>query len=191
MERAREFIALTFRHEPWIMHDCKYFLPGPSSTDRGAPVENTGSPTVRPAIINQVSIFSQKIYTHLCISSFKKKKQRNVLYWMNVWLTGIFVALNRGGVTFDLDDLTDKLVPTNLDQLVHLWSWHSLGDNHSNKMRLEWLYKKRSSTKGKRFFCSNGWSFDNMIGVCAYSDQRPCKFFHTCSKAYRTYPWLY
>ena len=68
-------------------------LPGPSSTERGFPVLYTGSPTVRPAII-EVSV--------------------------DLSLTGILIALNGGGVTFKLDDLTHKLVPPDLHELIHL-----------------------------------------------------------------------
>ena len=34
--------------------------------------------------------------------------------------TGILIALNGGGVTLKLDDLTHKLVPTDLHELIHL-----------------------------------------------------------------------
>jgi hypothetical protein len=36
----------------------------------------------------------------------------------------IFVALNWGGVTFELNDFTDELVPTNLDKFVHFGAAH-------------------------------------------------------------------
>ena len=35
-------------------------------------------------------------------------------------LTGILVALDGGGVSFELNDLADQLVPADLDELVHL-----------------------------------------------------------------------
>jgi hypothetical protein len=35
-------------------------------------------------------------------------------------LTGILIALDGGGVTLKLDDLTDKLVPAHLHELIHL-----------------------------------------------------------------------
>ena len=53
----------------------------------------TGTPTVRPAIIKVSVVLS---------------------------LTGILIALNGGGVTLKLDDLTHKLVPTDLHELIHL-----------------------------------------------------------------------
>ena len=35
-------------------------------------------------------------------------------------LTGIFIALNRGSVAFQFDDLTDQSVPADLHKLIHL-----------------------------------------------------------------------
>ncbi len=40
----------------WIPSNMLFMIPGPSSTDNGFPVRNTGSPTVKPAITIQ-SIF--------------------------------------------------------------------------------------------------------------------------------------
>jgi len=34
-------------------------------------------------------------------------------------LTGVFVALNRGSVSFELNDLSYQFVPSDLDELVH------------------------------------------------------------------------
>jgi hypothetical protein len=34
-------------------------------------------------------------------------------------LTSVLVALNGGGIAFELDDLADQFVPTDLDELVH------------------------------------------------------------------------
>lgn len=39
----------------------------------------------------------------------------------------IFVALDRGSVAFQLDDLSDQLIPSNLNCLVHLGSAHVVG----------------------------------------------------------------
>lgn len=41
----------------------------------------------------------------------------------------IFVALDGCGVAFQLDDLTDELVPADLDKLVHLAAAHVFGDD--------------------------------------------------------------
>ena len=45
-------------------------------------------------------------------------------------LTGILIALDGGGITFKLNDLTDKLVPTDLDELVHFRTRHVLSNDH-------------------------------------------------------------
>ena len=44
-------------------------------------------------------------------------------------LTGILVALDGGCVSLELDDLTNELVPADLDQLVHFGAGHILGDD--------------------------------------------------------------
>ena len=42
---------------------------------------------------------------------------------------GIFVALEGRSVVLELNNLADKLVPADLDQLVHLGAAHVLGDD--------------------------------------------------------------
>ena len=48
-------------------------------------------------------------------------------------LTGILIALDGGSVSFESNDLTDQLVPSNFDELVHFWSGHVLTDDHYQK----------------------------------------------------------
>ena len=45
-------------------------------------------------------------------------------------LTSIFVALDGGSVALELDDLTDQLIPADLDELVHFGAGHVLSDDH-------------------------------------------------------------
>ena len=45
-------------------------------------------------------------------------------------LTGVFVALDGSSVSLELDDLSDELVPADLDEFVHLGSGHVLSDDH-------------------------------------------------------------
>ena len=85
---------------------CPMYLPGPSSTERGLPVLRTGSPTVRPAVKAKESV-SDRRRRSMLLHGFARK------------LTGILVALDGGGVSLKLDNLTDELVPADLDQLVH------------------------------------------------------------------------
>ena len=42
-------------------------------------------------------------------------------------LTGILVTLDRGCISLKLDNLTDELIPADLDQLVHFGAGHVLG----------------------------------------------------------------
>lgn len=57
------------------------------------------------------------------------------------YLTCILVALNIGGVTVQLDDFADQFVVADFDQLVHLGSGHSLGNDD---------YVKSNSYEGLR-----------------------------------------
>lgn len=44
--------------------------------------------------------------------------------------TGIFVALDVGGVSIEFDDFSDQFVVADLDELVHLGSAHAFCDDH-------------------------------------------------------------
>ena len=45
-------------------------------------------------------------------------------------LTGVLVTLDGGTVTLNFDDLSDKFVPADLDQLVHLNTGHVFADDN-------------------------------------------------------------
>ena len=45
-------------------------------------------------------------------------------------VTGVLITLDEGTVSVKLDDFSDELVVSNLDQFVHLGASHALSDNN-------------------------------------------------------------
>ena len=95
-------------------------------------------------------------------------------------LTGVLVALDGGGVAFKLNNLADELVPTDLDQLVHLGAGHVLSDDHyrQEKGLGEQAGEIRRRTYGGRRPCKCGRTWTRPFRNCL-----PCCFL--CSDCLR------
>ena len=89
--------------------------PGPSSTDSGLPVLETGSPTETPAVL----FVSGGCVNDICLH------------------TSFLVYLNSGSIAFNPNDLPDKLFTPHLANLVHAGTF-DFGDNDRPYLRFSW-----------------------------------------------------